>query len=69
MILAGVSIAMLSGDNSILGRASSARETSGTRQIEERVKLAYTAAQGCAEGHPKHGVGMGESQRAQFCAG
>ena len=22
-----------------------------------------------AEGHPKHGVGMGESQRAQFCAG
>ena len=44
LILAGVSIAMLSGDNSILGRASSARETSGTRQIEERVKLAYTGA-------------------------
>lgn len=44
LILAGVSIAMLSGDNSILNRATTARENSEKTQIEERIKLAYHAA-------------------------
>ena len=44
LILAGVSIAMLSGDNSILGRATSAKESSGIAQIRERIRLAYTGA-------------------------
>ncbi len=44
LILAGVSISMLSEDNSILNRATTARETTGQKQIEERVSLAYNAA-------------------------
>ena len=44
LILAGVSISMLSGDNSILNRATTAKETTGQKQIEERVSLAYNAA-------------------------
>ena len=34
---------MLSGDNSILNRATTAKETMGQKQIEERVSLAYNA--------------------------
>ena len=44
LILAGISIAMLSGDNSILKKAGEARDITGTRDIEERIKLAYGAA-------------------------
>lgn len=35
---------MLSGENSILNRATTAKETTGQKQIEERVSLAYNAA-------------------------
>ena len=43
LILAGVSISMLSGDNSILQKATDARERTGTAQTEEKIKLAYAA--------------------------
>ena len=49
LILAGVSIAMLSGDNSILQKATEAREKTGTTQTEERIQLAYLA--GLTGGH------------------
>lgn len=41
LILAGISIAMLSGDNSILSKAGEARDITGTRDIEERIQIAY----------------------------
>ena len=44
LILAGVSISMLSGDNSILNRATTARENTGTAQIDEKVKIANASA-------------------------
>ena len=44
LILAGVSISMLSGDNSILSKAGQARDLTGQKQIEEEVSLAYNAA-------------------------
>ena len=44
LILAGISIAMLSGDNSILSRATDAKEKSGIAQAEERIKMSYNAA-------------------------
>ena len=44
LILAGVSIAMLTGNNSILNQATTAKETTGKKQIEEKVSLAYNAA-------------------------
>ena len=44
LILAGVSIAMLTGQNGILNRASEAKEATGTAQTEEQVKLAVNGA-------------------------
>ena len=44
LILAGISISMLSGDNSILQKATDAKDTTEAKQIEERARLAYTAA-------------------------
>ena len=44
LILAGISIAMLSGNNGILTKAGEARDLTGKKQIEERVQLAYLAA-------------------------
>ena len=44
LILAGISIAMLSADNSILQKATTAKETTGQKQIEERVGIAYNSA-------------------------
>jgi len=44
LILAGISISMLAGDNSILNKTEEARDITGTRDIEERIKLAYMAA-------------------------
>ena len=40
LILAGVSIAMLSGDNSILKQAQNARDNSAAGTLEETVKIA-----------------------------
>ena len=44
LILAGISISMLSGDNSILQRATDAKHVSEEAQIKEKVQLAYLAA-------------------------
>ena len=44
LILAGISISMLSGDNSILSRATQAKTKTGIAQDEETISLAYLAA-------------------------
>ena len=44
LILAGISISMLSGDNSILNRATEAKNLTGEKSTTERVQLAYTGA-------------------------
>ena len=44
LILAGISISMLSGDNSILRRATQAKETSNEAEIRERIHLAQISA-------------------------
>ena len=44
LILAGISISMLSGDNSILQKATDAKTNTDNAQIKERVQLAYLAA-------------------------
>lgn len=44
LILAGISIAMLSGDNGILKRATDAKENTGISQIQEQINLAYHSA-------------------------
>ncbi len=44
LILAGISIAMLTGQNGILNRATEARDANGTAQIDEQVKLAVAEA-------------------------
>lgn len=41
LILAGISISMLSGDNSILQNAADAKTNTGSSQIQERINLAY----------------------------
>ncbi len=44
LILAGISISMLTGQNGILNRASEAQEKTGTAQADELVKLSVTEA-------------------------
>ena len=44
LILAGVSIVMLTGDNSILRQATTAKEQTETGQIRERINIAYHGA-------------------------
>ena len=44
LILAGISISMLSGDNSILQKSTTAKQNSEKAQIEERIQLAYHSA-------------------------
>ena len=44
LILAGISISMLSGDNSILKRASDAKTNTNTVQIQERINIAYQSS-------------------------
>ena len=50
LILAGISIAMLSGNNGILTKAGEARDLTGEKQIAERVQLANLAALTLGEG-------------------
>lgn len=50
LILAGISISMLSGDNSILNKAGQARDITGQRDIEERIQIAYLGAMTNGEG-------------------
>ena len=45
LILAGVTIATLTGDNGILTRASESKEKTGKAQEEENLKLAVTSSQ------------------------
>ena len=44
LILAGVTITMLTGDNGILKQATNARETNDKSEFEEQVKLAVMAS-------------------------
>ena len=44
LILAGISISMLSGDNGVLQRATDAKIKSDEAQIKERIQLAYYSA-------------------------
>lgn len=44
LILAGISISMLSGENGILQKATEAKTKSDETQIKERIKLAYHSA-------------------------
>ena len=44
LILAGISIAMLTGQNGILNRATEAKNTTGTAQVDEQVKLSVAEA-------------------------
>ena len=44
LILAAISISMLSGENSILNRATQAKANTGLKQIDEKIKLANAAA-------------------------
>ena len=44
LILAGITIAMLTGQNGILNRATEAKEKTGVAQEEEQIKLAVMAA-------------------------
>ena len=44
LILAGVTITMLTGDNGILKQATNARETNTKAELEEQVKLAVMAS-------------------------
>ena len=50
LILAGISISMLSGDNSILSRAGQARDITEEKSIAERVQLAYLGALATGQG-------------------
>ena len=44
LILAGISISMLTGQNGILNRASEAKEKNEVVQLEEKVKIAVMSA-------------------------
>ena len=44
LILAGISISMLSGENSILNQAGNARDETEEKSIAEKVQLAYAGA-------------------------
>ena len=50
LILAGVSIAMLTGQNGILTQAQSAKTTTEDKSTEEKIKLAVMAARAQSEG-------------------
>ena len=44
LLLAGISVSMLSGDNSILTKAGEARDITAEKTVEERIQIAYIAA-------------------------
>ena len=44
LILAGIAISMLTGDNSILNKTAVAKMKNDETQIEERIRLAYHSA-------------------------
>ena len=50
LILAGVSVAMLTGQNGILTQAQSAKTTTEDKSTEEKIKLAVMAARAQSEG-------------------
>ena len=63
LILAGVSISMLSGDNSILSKAGQARDITGEKSIAERVQLAYLAALANGKGNVERADLLSELQK------
>ena len=46
LILAGIAISMLSGDNSILQKTTETKEINGEAEIKEKIQLAYMASYG-----------------------
>ena len=56
LILAGVSIAMLSGDNSILKQAQNARDNSAAGTLDETVKIAVANIMTANLGWPEGGA-------------
>ncbi|MCI8273676.1 MAG: hypothetical protein HFJ55_06315, partial [Clostridia bacterium] len=50
LILAGTSIAMLTGENGIISQAQNAKYNSAKAEIEEKIKLAVTASRTNEEG-------------------
>ena len=53
LILAGISISMLSGDNSILNQAGRARDITGQKDVEERIQIAYLGVLAEGDGNVK----------------
>ena len=60
LILAGVSIAMLTGQNGILSRATEASSETKVEQAEEAVKLAVANFIAINKGMPSDGINAGE---------
>ena len=54
MIVAGISIIMLNGDNSILSRAGEAKERTEDSDIQDKIRLAYTATNIEGKGIPDY---------------
>ena len=63
LILAGISISMLSGDNSILNQAGRAKKITGERSISEKVQLAYTGALANGKGNVERADLLSELQK------
>ena len=68
LILAGISISMLSGDNSILSRAGQARDITGEKSIAERVQLAYLGALATGQGEATE-EGLTTALNSEFGSG
>ena len=64
LILAGISISMLSRDNSILSRAGEARDSTKNKEIEEKAKIAYAAALTMGKGIVTEGIFDDELEKA-----
>ena len=56
LILAGISIQMLTGDNGILTRAGEAKVTTDEKQIKEKIRLSYLAALTGGKGQVTEGL-------------
>lgn len=68
LILAGISISMLSGDNSILNKAGKARDLTGEKSIAERVQLAYLGALATEKGEATE-EGLTTALNSEFGSG
>ena len=66
LILAGISISMLSGDNGILRRATDVKIANDKAQVEEEMRLAIIAARITTDGSINAGTLKSELQKAGF---